>query len=81
MKKIDFKILIVTCIACALPIIFGLICYDQLPSKMAVHWGLLGNDPNNSAPKNFALFGIPAIMVATQIILCVCADVGDKNKA
>ena len=51
-KKIDWKILIITSLICLIPIIFGVILYDQLPEQMAVHFGV-NNEPNSFAPKRY----------------------------
>ena len=72
-KKIDWKILIITGLICLIPMIFGAILYDQLPEQMAVHFGV-NNEPNSFAPKEFALFGIPLLMTALQIICCISSD-------
>ena len=61
MKKIDWKILIITSLICIIPIIFGIVLYEKLPDQMAVHFGI-NNEPNEYAPKEFALFGIPIFM-------------------
>ena len=72
-KKIDWKILIITGLICLIPIIFGVILYDQLPEQMAVHFGV-DNEPNSFAPKEFALFGIPILMFALQVFCCIFSD-------
>lgn len=80
MKKIDFKILIITVILCLIPIIFGISVYDQLPEEVAVHFDM-NNNPNNFMTKQFAIFVIPAIMAIFQTILCIVIDlVNDKKE-
>lgn len=79
MKKIDWKILIITGLICLIPIIFGVILYDQLPEQMAVHFGV-NNEPNSFAPKEFALFGIPIIMFALQVFCCIFSDFMEEKK-
>ena len=78
-KRIDWKILIITTLMCIVPIIFGVILYNQLPEQMAVHFGL-NNEPNSFAPKEFALFGIPLLMTALQIICCISSDCMEQKK-
>lgn len=78
MKKIKWKILIITIIATLAPIILGILFYNKLPDMMPVHFDI-NNEPNNYASKNFALFGIPAIMVCLQIFLCVSSDINSKQ--
>ena len=79
MKKIDWKILIITGLICLIPIIFGVILYDQLPEQMAVHFGV-DNEPNSFAPKEFALFGIPILMFALQVFCCIFSDFMEEKK-
>ena len=78
-KKIDWKILIITGLICLIPIIFGVILYDQLPEQMAVHFGV-DNEPNSFAPKEFALFGIPILMFALQVFCCIFSDFMEEKK-
>lgn len=78
-KKIKWKILIITSLICLVPIIFGVILYDQLPEQIAVHFGL-NNEPNSFASKEFALFGIPLFMTALQIICCISSDYMEQKK-
>ena len=78
-KKIDWKILIITGLICLIPIIFGVILYDQLPEQMAVHFGV-DNEPNSFAPKEFALFGIPILMLALQVFCCIFSDFMEEKK-
>ena len=78
-KKIDWKILIITSLICLIPIIFGVILYDQLPEQMAVHFGV-NNEPNSFAPKEFALFGIPLLMFILQVFCCISSDFMEEKK-
>ena len=78
-KKIDWKILIITSLLCLIPIIFGVILYDQLPEQMAVHFGV-NNEPNSFAPKEFALFGIPLLMFILQVFCCISSDFMEEKK-
>ena len=78
-KRIDWKILIITTLMCIVPIISGVILYNQLPEQMAVHFGL-NNEPNGFAPKEFALFGIPLLMTVLQIVCCISSDCMEQKK-
>ena len=78
MKKINVKSLVITSIACLLPIILGLIFYNALPESIAIHWGI-NNNPNGYFSKPAFVFGMPIMMVALQIFCCVCSDLSDKN--
>lgn len=78
MKKINFKILIITCIACLLPIVLGVVFYNDLPDKIAIHFDI-NNNPDNYFSKSLFVFGMPVIMAIIQIICCITNDLQDKN--
>lgn len=73
MKKIRWKSLITTCIVTLIPMLIGIIFYNQLPKNIPVHFNI-NNQPDNYASKEFALFGIPSILVLFQIVCCVGCD-------
>ena len=79
MKKINFKILIITCIVCLLPIILGVIYYNQLPEKVAIHFNIQ-NNPDNYFPRIGFVFGVPVIMMLIQAFCCIIVDLKDENK-
>ncbi len=64
--KINKKLLVITTIIILLPIIIGLVFWEQLPETMATHWGN-DNQPDGWTSKAFAVFGMPGIMVALHI--------------
>ena len=79
MEKKNRKTLILSVIICLLPIILGIIVYKKLPEQMPIHFTI--NDvPDNYAPKNFALFGIPIIMAIVQAICIIFTTKVNKLK-
>lgn len=78
MKKINIKSLIITSIVCLLPIICGLIFYNELPDRIAIHWGI-DNSPNGYFSKPVFVFGMPVIMLVLQIFCSIISDLSDKN--
>jgi len=80
MEMKNKKTLIVTVMVCLVPIILGIILYEKLPSQMPIHFTI--NDvPDNYAPKNFALFGIPVIMAIVQVVyLLITMKVENEKK-
>ncbi len=74
MKLIQWRILIITSIVCLLPILFGLIVWDQLPSSVAIHFNIY-NQPDQFASKSFSVLGLPVLMVLLQIICCLINDI------
>lgn len=73
MKHIKWRILIVTCLVCLLPILLGVVLWDKLPDTIAIHFNY-NNEPDNFASKGFAVFGLPLMMVVLQIICCGIND-------
>ncbi len=79
MNKIDVKILITTVLICLIPILVGMMVYDTLPEQMAIHFGM-NNQPDSYASKEFAVFGIPSILIAFQIFCCIGNDLIENKK-
>lgn len=71
--------MILSVLVCLLPIILGIALYNKLPERMPIHF-TINNEPDNYAPKNFALFGIPAIMAVVQAICVICTSQVNKLK-
>lgn len=79
MEKKNKRTLILSIIICLLPIILGIAFYNKLPEQMPIHFTI--NDvPDNYAPKNFALFGIPIIMAVIQAICIIATTKVNKLK-
>ena len=73
MKNINWRILIITCIVCLLPMLFGISMWNALPESIAIHFDI-NNNPDNFASKAFAVFGMPMLMVVLQVICCIIND-------
>lgn len=74
MKFFKMKIFFVTALVCLLPIVAGLILWNRLPDSVPIHFDIY-NNPDNFAPKWFAVFGMPVLMVVLQAICCIINDV------
>ena len=74
MKFMKWKSLIITCLVTLLPIVAGVVLWNQLPAEIAVHFDINGN-PDNFASKGFAVFLLPLLMALLQIICCVINDI------
>lgn len=84
MKYIKWKSMIITSIICLLSVFVGLSVWNELPDSMAVHFNI-HNQPDNFASKEFAVLGLPVMMVVLQVICCIINDVnayrhGDRRK-
>lgn len=60
-----------------LPMLYGILYWDQLPDSFTTHWGADGVADGFSG-KAFAVFGMPLIFLAVNL-LCVFATYFDKN--
>ncbi len=84
MKFMKWKILIITCIVCLLPILLGLALWQEMPDTMAIHFDMY-NQADNFASKGFVVFGLPVLMAVLQIFCCFVNDInahhhGEKKK-
>ena len=78
MIKKNLKVLIITSIIILLPILAGVVLWDQLPDPMPTHWNAAGEIDGWSS-KPFVVFGLPWILVAAQW-LCMLATGADPKK-
>ena len=79
MIKKNLKVLIITSIVILLPILAGLILWNQLPEQIPTHWNAAGEIDGWSS-KPFAVFGLPAILLAAQW-LCVLGTAADPKRS
>ena len=73
MKFVKWKILIITCAICLLPILMGLALWNDLPDTIAIHFNIY-NEADGFASKGFAVFGLPVMMAVLQIVCCIIND-------
>ena len=69
--------IIISSIIILLPIIAGLILWQSIPDKIAVHWNI-NNEADNYAGKYFAVFGLPLIILGIHL-LCILGTALDKR--
>ena len=73
-----WKVLMITSIVILLPILAGVILWDQLPAQIPSHWNASGETDGWSS-KPFAVFGFPLILLAAQW-LCMLGTAADPKK-
>ena len=78
MIKKNLKVLIITSIIILLPILAGVILWNQLPDPMPSHWNAAG-EVDGWSSKPFAVFGLPLILLAAQW-LCMLGTAADPKK-
>ena len=79
MIKNHKKKAIISSIVTLLPMLFGLIFWNQLPENMTSHWGGDGI-ADGTAPKAFMVFGMPLLLLAIHW-LCLLMTSLDKKGA
>lgn len=62
-----------------LPIVFGLIFWNQLPERIATHWGADGS-PDGWSSRGFAVFALPLFLFAIHWICVLVTSKDPKNK-
>ena len=65
--KASKKEMILSVVLCLLPILLGLFLWKELPEQVPTHFGL-NNEPDGYSSKAFAVFGLPAIMAALDVL-------------
>ena len=79
MLKANKKFFIVTCIITVLPILVGLLLWNQLPERMATHFGTDGT-PNGYSSKLVAVIGIYLFCLAVHVFCALVTSVDPKGK-
>ena len=64
----NWKTLIATTLVCLLPMIAGALVYSRLPEMVATHFDLQG-EPDGWSNRAFAVFGLPGILLAVNLLL------------
>ena len=73
------KQLIISSIVILLPVLAGLLLWNQLPDRIPTHWNALGEVDSYSS-RGFAVFGLPLFLLAVHW-LCLFVTKSDKNNA
>ena len=67
MWKENKKTMILTSILILLPILAGIVLWNQLPDQVATHFGY-GGEADGWSSKTFAVFGLPALLLAIHLL-------------
>ena len=67
MMKASKKEKIISILLCLVPVVLGLIMWNDLPDMLPTHYGLNG-EPDGFSSKLFAVVGIPCIMAALDVL-------------
>lgn len=63
MLKKNKGLMILTSVIIVLPMVVGILLWDQLPEKMAIHWGANG-EADGWSSRPVAVFGMPLLLLA-----------------
>lgn len=78
MNNRRFGLSLLTSIIILLPILAGVLLWNQLPPQIPIHWNLQGA-VDGMVPKAVAVFGFPTLMLVLHWI-STAASKGDANK-
>lgn len=78
MRFFKWKFFVYTSIVCLLPVLWGILIWDRLPQSVAIHFNMYGV-PDNYASKEFAVFGLPLLMVLIQAFCCFVNDFNEHK--
>ena len=80
MRKIKDNLgtFIITLVVLLIPMLAGVILWNQLPSEIATHWGPDGN-PNGYSSKAVAVFVMPTFLMVLHLIVSLITAKKDTN--
>ena len=78
MKNKKIKLMI-SSLVILLPIVFGLIFWNQLPERIATHWGPNG-EPDGWSSRELAVFALPLFLFALHWLCVLVTSKDPKNK-
>ena len=76
--KYNKLLLIITSILVLLPILVGVLTWDQLPEEMATHWGVDGTSDDTSS-RALAVFGFPALLLVIHWVCIILTAFDHKH--
>ena len=79
MIRKNLKTMVITSIVIILPIIAGLIFWNELPDKIAIHWGIDGK-ADGWGSKAFAVFGLPLFLLAMHWVCLIATSLDPKKQ-
>ena len=78
LKENKWRIILSTLVT-LIPMLAGVILWSALPDELPIHWGPTG-EIDGWASKGFAVFGVPGIMAALNLLCILVTGLDHKNK-
>ena len=79
MVKKNKGLMILTSLIILLPMLAGILLWDQLPEKMAIHWDANG-EANGWTSRPVEVFGLPLFLLAIHFICAWGTDLDKRNR-
>jgi uncharacterized membrane protein len=79
MIKKNIGKLILGSVLILVPVLVGLLLWNQLPEEMATHWGV-NNEPDGWSSRGMAVFGLPAFLLAIHWAGMLITNADPKSK-
>ena len=79
MVKKNKGLMILTSLIILLPMLAGILLWDQLPEKMAIHWDANG-EANGWTSRPVAVFGLPLLLLAIHFTCAWGTDLDKRNR-
>ena len=73
------KTVILTTLMALLPMLVGVLLWDQLPETVATHFGANG-EPNGWSSRAMAVFGLPGFIAAANVLCAVATSMDPKKQ-
>ena len=73
------KTVILTTLLSLLPVLAGVLLWNQLPETIAIHFGANG-EPDGWSSRGMAVFGLPAFIAAVNVLCAVGTSADPKNQ-
>lgn len=77
--KFHKKTLLITSLVTLLPMLWGVLLWNRLPTSLTTHWNVCGQ-ADGSSSRGFVVFGMPLILLAFQWFGIVATRLDSKNR-
>lgn len=79
MIKKNRILIIITSVVTLIPMLIGILCWNQLPDTVATHFTSDGT-PNGFSSRMFAVLGLPAFIFAAHLLCAFCTAIDPKHR-